>query len=198
MLLVMDVYDKKILDLARYNGRIVMHEPDPKIRFSMIERIAAKNNSSDYHEALVGTIEETNLSRAYFSAENMQIIQNGIRAGVYEKSGRKFTVAPQNVDQLKIIMRSYFVQYADMGTSFIREEIANINARVLDYCVHYVYSAALSYKKYIDDVSSLTMPMDRPKQVDRDFKTLESGREFFVKRAEPSEMSRQWINYGNI
>lgn len=178
----MEVYDKKILDLARYNGRIVMHEPDPKIRFSMIERVAVKNKATEFREALTGTLEDNDFSRAYFSAENVQIIQNGIRAGVYERSGQKFTVAPQNVDQLKIIMRSYFLKFADPGTSRVREEIASLNARVLDYCVREVYSAALSYKKYMDDVSSLVRPMDRPQQIDRDFKNLESQREFFVPR----------------
>jgi len=178
----MDVYDKKILDLARYNGRIVLHEPDPKIRFAMMERVAIKNKSTEFREALTGTLEVNDFSKAYFSAENIQIIQNGIRAGVYERSGQKFTVAPQNIDQLKIIMRSYFLNFADPGTTNIREEIASLNARVLNYCVREVYSAALSYKKYIDDVSTLPIPLDKPQQVDRDFKILESKREMFISR----------------
>jgi hypothetical protein len=178
----MDVYDKKILDLARYNGRIVLHEPDPKIRFAMMERVAARNKSTEFREALTGTLEENDFSKAYFSAENVQIIQNGIRAGVYERSGNKFTVAPQNIDQLKIIMRSYFLKFADIGTTRIREEIASLNARVLNYCVNEVYSAALSYRKYIDDISTLPVPLDKPKPVGRDYKILESKREMFMSR----------------
>ena len=178
----MDVYNKKILDLARYNGREVIYEPDPKIRFAMIERVAAKNKATEFREALTGTLEENDFSRAYFSAENVQIIQNGIRAGVYKRSNNKIIIAPQNVDQIKIIMRSYFLKFANPSPLNIREEIAGLNARVLDYCVKEVYSAAISYKKYMEDVSSLVRPLDKPQQVDRDFKNLESTREFFVPR----------------
>ena len=52
------------------------------------------------------------LSDTFFSSQNIQLLQNSIRAGVYNMSNGKFTIGPQDCDTLKIIMRSIFLQYA--------------------------------------------------------------------------------------
>ena len=83
-----------IVQDPRMNGRVNLIEPeDPTIQFKMQERIVLKNKSSEYRDALTGELECTPLSTAYFSAENVQIIQNGLRAGVYAKSGNQFVIA---------------------------------------------------------------------------------------------------------
>ena len=87
---VFNAYNNKILDLARYNGRVnLMDQPDPMVQFKMAEKVAIKNKATEYRGAIAGEWEENALSNLFFSAGNMQIIQNGIRAGVYEKSGRQ-------------------------------------------------------------------------------------------------------------
>jgi hypothetical protein len=43
----------------------------------------------------------------------------------------------------------------------------------LNYCVPNVYSAAISYRKYLEDQSTIAMPMERPRNHDRDYKQLE-------------------------
>jgi hypothetical protein len=176
----MDTYNTKILDLARYNGRVnLMDMPDPKIQFAMAERVAVKNKATEYRAPLLGQWEETPLSRAYFSAENIQIIQNGIRAGVYKMSKNQFTVLPQNVDTIKIIMRSIYLQYAEHMPTEIAKQVATMNQLVLNYSVPYVFNEATAYVKYMEDVSTLATPFDLPTKIDRDYKNLESKREFF-------------------
>ena len=49
-------------------------------------------------------------SAAFFSKENIQIIQNAIKAGVYKLSNGNFVVGNQNEDTLKIIMRSIYLE----------------------------------------------------------------------------------------
>ena len=40
---VSNAYNNKILDLARYNGRVnLMEEPDPAIQFQLAEKVAIK------------------------------------------------------------------------------------------------------------------------------------------------------------
>ena len=98
-----------ILNAQKYNGRVNIAEPeDPFIRFKMHERIANKNKASNYFDALTGNLEWNVLAQVFFSAENIQIIQNGLRAGVYAMSDEKINVPPQNIDTLKIIMRSIY------------------------------------------------------------------------------------------
>jgi hypothetical protein len=162
-----------ILNLEKYNGRVNIIET-PKIAvFEMHEKISVKNKATEYREAVTGEIEQTPMSRAFFSAKNIVIIQNAIRAGVYNKSENKYIIAQPGIDNLKIIMRSFYFDYANQGTNNPTEEIKKINNLVVDYCVRQLFNSAVSYERYLEDQSSLVMPMDRPLQKDRNYKQLE-------------------------
>ena len=77
----------------------------------MIEKVNIDNKATEYREALHGEFENTVLSELYFSQNNIQIIQNGLKAGVYEMSNQRITIPNQNIDNLKIIMKSIFLQF---------------------------------------------------------------------------------------
>ena len=176
-----NAYNTKILDLARYNGRVnLMSQPDPAIQFQLAEKVAIKNKAVEYRGALTCEWEDNVLAQVYFSAENMQIIQNGIRAGVYEMSEHQFTVLPQKPETLKIIMRSIYLQYAQHYPTGITTQVERLNKLVLDYAVPNVFNESVGYLKYCEDISTIAVPFALPKQVDRDFRELESGRELFI------------------
>ncbi len=88
-------------------------------------------------------------------------------------SESKINVPPQDIDTLKIIMRSIYLQHAKHLPDNISGQVADLNAIVLDYAVPSVYNEAVGYMKYTQDQSSLVLPMDRPKNIDRQFKQLE-------------------------
>lgn len=166
----------KLLEGERYNGRvnIAAAEEDPEARFKMHEKISNKNRASSYFESLNGTWEWNVLAQVYFSAENIQIVQNGIRAGVYKLSDGKINVPHQNIDVLKIIMRSTYMQYAEHYPTDITGQVEYLNGLVLEYAVHNVHSEALGYFKYVQDQSSLAVPMERfQHHSDRVYKQLE-------------------------
>jgi len=166
--------NQSILKLEHYNGRVNIIEPDnPMIQFKMQERIALKNKSSSYSEALAGNYEYNVLGQVYFSNNNIQIIQNGLRAGVYHKSNKQFLIPPQNINNLKIIMRSIYLQYAQHLENNITQQVECLNELVLDYCIPVVYKEAVGYLKYTQDQSSLVVPMERPLNHDRAYKQLE-------------------------
>ena len=172
---------KSILDMERYNGRLNLMELPPKdVRFDMYEKIAVKNKSTEYRDSLAGILEDNLLSQVYFSSGNIQIIQNGLRAGVYEMSGeRKIVIVPQNIDNLKIIMRSIYLQYAQHREDItITKQVEDLNTIVLDYVVPTVYNETIGYLKYIQDQSTLVQPLELPKMVDKDYKPLEWKRWF--------------------
>jgi hypothetical protein len=164
-----------ILDGSRYNGRVnIIENPDPDAVFKMHERIALKNKATSYNSALAGNDWEDNiLARVFFSAGNIQILQNGLRAGVYSMSKDKIVIPPQNQDQLKIVMRSTYLQYAEHLHDNITGQVERLNKIVWDYVVPTVYNEAVGYLKYMQDQSSLVMPMERPLHTDREYKQLE-------------------------
>ena len=163
-----------IINLGEYTGRInLIQPPDKQIQFDMAEKIAIKNKSTDYHSALNGELEESQLSKLYFSAANIQIIQNALKSGVYNLSNERYKLQNQNVDNLKIIMRSYFLDYAKHSPDNITKQIETLNKLVIDYCVPKLYNEAVAYGKYCYDQSTIAKPLEHQKNVDRDFKQLE-------------------------
>tara|TARA_B100000513_G_C11897952_1_gene184527 strand:- start:1275 stop:1820 length:546 start_codon:yes stop_codon:yes gene_type:complete len=162
-----------IINSKQYNGRVNISEPSPDAQFKMQERIAIKNKSTEYRNPVKNIFEDNILSKLYFSQENIQILQNGLRAGVYKMSNNEFMIGPQNIDNLKIIMRSIYLQYAEHYPNNITDQICRLNDLVLGYAVPAVYKEAIGYKNYVRDQSTIAMPMELPKQNDRDYKQNE-------------------------
>ena len=167
-------YEGGIVDMGAYNGRVdLVSPPGIELRNKIYQKSWIDNRSSKYDCPMEGIWETHIITRTFFSKENVQIIQNGIRAGVYKRSGeRKLVVPPQNVDTLKIIMRSIFLQYAQYDLENIRGEIETLNKLVLDYAIPDVLSAAISYQKYLQDQSTLVVPIAHPERPDKEWKQL--------------------------
>jgi hypothetical protein len=147
------------------NGRVDIKTPNTSDLFKMYDKIPA-NQCVTFRNPTEGLWDDTSLSIAFFSKENIQILQNGIRAGVYKKSNGQYTIGPQDCDSLKIIMRSVFLQHAANQVNNIPEQINQLNKMVLNYCIQQVYSEAQGYMKYIDDASTLVVPIAHPIMAD--------------------------------
>lgn len=147
--------------VTKHDCRWIDGCPSPN-QFDLYDRIPIKDNNGDYSNVLRGTWEHNLLSSTFFSNENITIIQNGIRAGVYKQSNHKFLIGPQDTDTLVIIMRSMFLQHATNRTDYIAQQVEALNKLVVDYAVPQIYGEAESYMKYKKDVSTLAIPLKRP------------------------------------
>ena len=154
------------------NGRVDIKSPDTSKLFSMFDKIPA-NQCVTFRNPTEGLWDETYLSRAFFSQQNIQLLQNGIRAGVYHRSNGQYLVGPQDCDPLKIIMRSVYLQYSANQPNNITQQIEELNKIVLNYCIQQVYGEAQGYLKYIDDASTLVVPITHPVMANNTDRTLE-------------------------
>jgi len=154
------------------NGRVDIKSPNTSELFQMYDKIPA-NQCVSFRSATEGLWTDTNLSQAFFSQENIIILQNGIRAGVYHRSNGQYRIGPQDCDSLKIIMRSVFLQHAANQVNNITKQIVELNKIVLDYCIKQVYSEAQGYMKFIDDVSTLVVPIAHPVMANNTDRELE-------------------------
>ena len=144
------------------NGRVnILEEPSQNV-FNLYDRIPINQKITSYNDALTGNFEQSNLSRAFFSAENIIIIQNALMAGVYKSSNGRFNIGYQNEDTIKIIMRSIFLQHSSNLCTNITEQIIELNKIVVDYCIPKLCSEASAYIKYKNDISTLAVPLQRP------------------------------------
>jgi len=158
--------------MNKNNGRVNIKSPNTSALFKLYDKIPA-NQCVTFRNATEGLWHQTPLSQAFFSQQNIQIIQNGIRAGVYNRSNGQYLIGPQDCDSLKIIMRSVFLQYAANQPSNIPQQIQELNKMVLNYCIQQVYSEAQGYMKYVDDVSTLVVPIAHPVQASNTDRQLE-------------------------
>jgi hypothetical protein len=154
------------------NGRVDIKTPNTSTLFQMYDKIPA-NQCVTFRNATEGLWNSSSLSLAFFSHQNIQIVQNGIRAGVYQRSNGQYVIGPQDCDSLKIIMRSIFLQYSANKPDNISQQINELNKMVLDYCIQQVYSEAQGYMKYINDASTLVVPISHPVMADNNDRQLE-------------------------
>jgi hypothetical protein len=119
-------------------------------------------------DMLRGNWETTPLSEAYFSAENMEIIQHAIRKAVYDRSQPKgYLIDKQSVDELKIIMRAIYYQYARNLPSDIPAQVADLNTKVVNWSAPHILSAVDHYHYYLSDISHLPIPMEQPQHLSK-------------------------------
>lgn len=144
------------------NGRVNIMTPDISTIFAMQDRIPISTNDVDFRGAMTGNWYDTSLSDAFFSGRNIQIIQNGIRAGVYNRSNGQYVVGEQSRDELLIVMRSVFLQYSKNQPNNVKQQIDFLNRLVLDYAIGQVYGEAQGYIKYKYDASNMYEPIARP------------------------------------
>lgn len=131
--------------------------------FQLYENLNIENKEK-YSQT--GNQQKSKLSNLFYSQANIDYLQNQIIKQIYEKTDGKYTVTKQNEDELVIIMKSLFLQYARNNDNDLQYQIDELNKLVLDYSVNNVYVNLLQYLKYIEDITKEQVIMDRPQNVD--------------------------------
>lgn len=143
------------------NGRVDIMTPNTNVLFAMQDKLPVQSGNG-FRDAMIGNWYDTILSNAFFSQQNIQTIQNGLRAGVYKRSNGIYLIGEQNEDELKVVMRSVFLQNSKNQPDHIKEQITVLNQLVLDYAIGQVYGEAEGYMKYQYDASNMYDPIAPP------------------------------------
>ena len=163
---------KNISTKAVSNGRIDIEGPSPEVRFSMWDKIPV-NQITTFRDALTGNWTDNDVSNVFFSKDNIQIIQNALRADVYRLSNGEYTISQQDNDELKIIMRALYLESAVNLPTNIREQVATLNQHVVNHCVPKLINEVRAYLKYKRDASTLVVPLPIPVLTNMHDKQLE-------------------------
>jgi hypothetical protein len=103
----------------------------------------------------------TKLSDLYFSNDNINILQYGIRNRILNESNGEIFIGRQSDDELKIIMRSIYYQYGKNLDYDIMGQIRDLNEKVLDWSIPRIISNMKQYDRYIKDISTMPVPLER-------------------------------------
>lgn len=147
------------------NGRVInIHEKNYKPVY-MTEEEGELGNKNYKDNAVINIQSKTPLSQIFFSEENIDHLQNQIRYKLYNYSKGRYTISRQSDTELKIIMRSYYLQYAKNKECDLRSQIIELNELVIQYCVPYIYDQIQQYNSYVQDVETLPLPLEHPKNL---------------------------------
>jgi len=119
--------------------------------------------SYDTRVDLVGHIhKETPLNKIFFSSENIEFLQREIQNQVRSMSGGKYNVGRQSDDDLKIIMRSYYLMFGQNNPSNVEGELHELNSRVVGYAAGKVFSEVDFHMFYLKDIEDFAPPIANP------------------------------------
>ena len=151
--------------IQKQNGRVVNVTENPKPRMPMYEP-PKEEFESFKSRAIFGILQPTPVSDAFFSPANEQRVQNLIRWKVWKESDGKYTIGEQDDTELKVVMRSYYLQQGQNNPAIsVREQVNRLNAIVISYAVPNVISKVKQYNGYIQSVESLPVPIPLPTNV---------------------------------
>lgn len=111
-------------------------------------------------DGIRGNWEPNALNQTFFSQANFQIIQNKIRYEVYQETGK--VIDPQSTDDLFMIMRAIYLTYGRNLPHKISEQIQELNNYVSDWCVPKIAAEVGMYGQYLNDISTLPVPLSHP------------------------------------
>jgi len=113
-------------------------------------------------EAVKTILERTQLSDVFFSKHNIDYLQGQIIQRVYQLSGNKFRIGRQSDTELEVVMRSIFLQFSRNDSNDIRGQIRQLDQMVVDEVVPGIITAVQQHTKYLEDISQMYTPIDRP------------------------------------
>lgn len=140
------------------NGRVA--DIDLKVS-PMYPRTDYKPDHTFSKDATRGIHNSNPLSELFFSDKNIAAIQHGIRYTVWLNSCQKHVIGTQSEDEIKIVMRSIYLQYSKNQPFNILEQVRELNGKVLEFCVERIMNEIVIYSKYKKDLASLPDPMER-------------------------------------
>lgn len=142
-------------------------------------------NQVRLNEDLLGNVEQT-----FFSEDNVALINKQLILTVYRKTNQKFMICPQKEQDLIIVMRYVFIEYSKNLPYNIKEQITELNCRVISEILPTVMSNLDQKIGYYRDISVQPVGPPLPINTKNLERTLPSISNLLTMRdAKPSELS---------
>jgi len=107
---------------------------------------------------LKGIQQESELSIAFFSTQNINLIQAKIRYSIFNKSGKK--IGNQSPEELMTVMRSVYLQNSKNQSLNIATQVQELNSIVLVFCVKEIYALLEQQMMYLKEINGPRQIMD--------------------------------------
>jgi hypothetical protein len=102
----------------------------------------------------------TPLNQLFFSQGNIDTLQSQIQAAVQSMIGAR--IDRQSDTDLMLVMRSYYLQYAQNDPNRIAQELKELNDRVVNFCANRISVEVEAYRYYRKDILDFPAPIANP------------------------------------
>ena len=102
----------------------------------------------------------TPLNLLFFSQGNIDALQTQIRDLVRGMIGA--TIDRQSDVDLMLVMRSYYLQYAENNPNRVADELKELNDRVAQFCANRIAVEVEAYRYYRKDIMDFPAPIANP------------------------------------
>lgn len=118
------------------------------------------------------------LSQIFYSDKNIELINKQVVLTIFKKTKGKIRIPFQLKDDLRVVMRWVYINYARNLPFKIKDQIINLNTEVVNQITPNLISAANQYLDYIRDIEKPLEPLPPPINASRD-RTLPSISEIY-------------------
>jgi hypothetical protein len=126
----------------------VLFAPEPSLRPSLVmEQIQYRHSDTD-------------LNKRFFSQENVDYLQSQIQMAVRNMVGA--SIDRQSDPDLLLIMRSYYLQYAQNQMGNVVPELDELNRRVIGFAANRISVEVEAYRYYRKDIMDFPEPIANP------------------------------------
>ena len=102
------------------------------------------------------------MTPAGLKAKMVANLQAKIRNAVLMMSTGAHPIDDQSEPDLKIIMRSYYLQYGDNDPNVVAKALEELNDRVVSYCGNSIMAEVEAYVYYRKDILDFPAPIANP------------------------------------
>lgn len=119
--------------------------------------------SDDARSDLIGhQHSKTPLNMVFFSQGNIAHIHSEIQNQVSMMSGGKYKIDKQGDDEVRIVMRSYYLMFARNDPHQVAQELDELNKRTIGYCAAKVFSEVDFHMFYLKDLEDFAPAIANP------------------------------------
>lgn len=147
------------------NGRVINIDESNVPEFPLYQKSKDTTGKWFKNQALSGIQENSNLSMNYFSKTNIERLQNLIRYTVYKETNGRYTIGKQSEIDLKIVMRSIYLQHSPNLECHIKQQIDFLNSMVVNWCFPKIINEVDQYIGYVKNVEKLPVPLEHPQNL---------------------------------
>lgn len=156
------------------NKQIFNIEELPNAYFCDNNKSNALRNQLIKNQVRINECEQGDLETFFFSDENIDLINKQLILSVFNKSEGKYKIADQSKNDLIIVMRYVFLEYARHLPYNVSEQIRELNCRVVGEILPNIITNVTQRIDYLDEINNPRKLVPLPVNVNKGNRNLQS------------------------